>query len=137
MILGFIITVGVCCGYAFIGGLFGWLFYKTSSKRCEKCRNDRCYSDHGMAAGFVAISWPLTLPACAGGMVANHLVSGEERAKVKAAHEDRDHQRRMAELGAEQKLAREQKERTLADIRFLAENGIHADVPGLYEAGMD
>jgi hypothetical protein len=77
--------------------------------------------------------WPLILPAYGGGMVANHLVTGEERAKVKAAQKDRDHERRMTELRAEQRLARDQKERTLADIRFLVENGIHAEVPGLYE----
>lgn len=137
MILGLIIITASILGYAFIGGLFGWLFHEASGKRCRNCRNNDCYSDHGTAAVFMGIFWLLTLPACAGGMVANHLVSGEERAKVKAAHKDRDHERRMTELAAEQKLAHEQRERTLTDIKFLAENGIHADVPGLYDAGMD
>lgn len=133
MVLAFIITTSIL-GYAFIGGLFGSLFYKTSSKRCKGCRNERhCFNDHGSSAAFAGMFWPLILPAYGGGMVANHLVTGEERAKVKAAQKDRDHERRMTELRAEQRLARDQKERTLADIRFLVENGIHAEVPGLYE----
>lgn len=135
MILG-LITMSVL-GYAFVGGLFGWFFYAASDKRCKRCRNGRCSYDHGGAAGLMGIFWPFTFPACAGAMLANRFTTNEERAKAKATQKDRDHERRIAELQAEQRLAQTQKERTLADIKFLVENGIHADVPGLYETGLD
>jgi hypothetical protein len=138
MIVTLIIITSILV-YAFIGGWFGWLFYCNASKRCPDCKRveatknasdpwnrAECYSEHGISALFLGFGWPVTLPAVGGSMTANYFVSREIREKDK-------HQNRLAELEAERKLVREQRERTLTDIKFLAENGIKADVPGLYE----
>jgi hypothetical protein len=77
-------------------------------------------------AVFAGIGWPLAAPALFGVFAANLRATSADRA-------ERKHERKIKELSAQQALAREQKEKTLADIQFLVENGIKADVAGLYE----
>jgi hypothetical protein len=125
-----LIVIGIKT-YAFIGGVFGWLFYKSNIKRCKYCSEGyRCMDAHRLVAGLTAAVWPVALPVCAGGMVANHLTTRNE---AKTSRDDRAHKRRLEELESERKLVAEQKQRTLADIKFLVENGIQAAVPGLHE----
>jgi hypothetical protein len=137
--IAFLITAGVAA-YAFIGGAFGWAFYLNRKAACSDCNHSSgkgyCIDMHEMPGVIAGALWPLALPAFGGGMLANRFANSEERAQVKAKRKEREHEHRLAEVEAERELVREQKERTLADIKFLAENGIHAEVPGLYDGGV-
>ena len=127
-----LIVITSLLAYAFVAGFIGSRFYRTRTNQCDDCQKVRagrpyaeCYKDHAVPACAVGVGWPAMLPVIAGILASDQTGRAERR--------ERKHDRRMAELAAEKDLAREQKEKTMADIRFLAENGIKADVPGLYE----
>lgn len=129
-----VLTVAAVMGYAFMGGLVGWQLYQVNVKRCKDCaRGSFCMDLHALPPTLAAVAWPLALPLAAGAAVSNYVTTGDERLVRKANRKAKEHEQRLAELDAERKLAAEQKEKTLADIQFLVENGINAQVPGMYE----
>ena len=81
----------------------------------------------------MAIFWPVMTPVLAGYGLSEYLSTKDSRAAKREEREKREHERKMAEL----KMARENKqieaEAAMANIKFLVENGIKADVPGLYD----
>lgn len=134
------LAIVLTLAYLFIGGFVGRRFYDGRLVRCAACsrieqrRKDghepepfyHCYSTHEFPAAMVGCLWPIALPMVAGDFFA-------QRAEGRIDRDERRHQQHVKELEARESLAREQKEKTLADIQFLVENGIEADVPGLYE----
>lgn len=104
--------------YVFIGSVTGRSIYMIACLKCDET-NHAIYCMHEVVATILGALWPLGLPIYAGITVVNFAASR--------------HAQRLEKLAAEQELAQEQKERTLADIQFLVENGIQAAVPGLYE----
>ena len=90
-----------------------------SYERCE------AFFDHGWT--FIAgIAWPLAAPLLIGALLGNFFSTGEERAERREKRRRDAHERKMAELQAENRM-------TMESIRVLVENGIQADVPGLYD----
>ncbi|WPH57706.1 hypothetical protein [Mycobacterium phage WXIN] len=121
-----LVIIASISAYAFVGGYVGMWLYSGRFDRCKDCRSGhRCYDWHAGPALLSAVVWPLALPVLAGGMAADR-----ER---KASRADLKHKRRLEILAAERSLAHEQANKTMADIKFLAEHGIKAEVPGLYE----
>lgn len=125
--------LAVAVAYAFIAGYVGNRFYAGRFDRCRECANvlagvpySHCFDMHAITAASVGLGWPITLPVISGALIS-------KRHETRASRDEAKHKRRLEELEAERKLAREQREKTLADIQFLVENGIQASVPGLYE----
>lgn len=131
-----ILTIFLIVIYLFIAGMIGWRVYSTRGKRCSSALNKypyNCNHLHATSAWLIGAFWPFAIPVIAGSLASNYLSTGDSRAEKKAERKALEHKNRLIELKAERELVREQKEKTMADIRFLAENGIKADVPGLYE----
>lgn len=128
-----LIILAVLCSYLFIGGLIGNWFYAGRKQRCEQCkrRSDSfspCNNDHGAAAILAGLFWLPVLPAI-GGMYVSRALEPEcrkERANLR-------HERRMDKINAENESRRLENEKTRLDIRFLEENGVRADVDGLFQ----
>ena len=121
-----IVVIAIIAAYIFVGGYVGMRFYAGRLDRYKDCKNDwACYDWHECAAFWIGFGWPLTLPMIAGATVST-------RREAKTSRDERRHKQKLELIKAQEKLAREQKEKTLADVKFLVENGIHADVPGLY-----
>lgn len=107
-----IVLLGIVA-YIFFGGLCGGYCFKTKNDRCEKCRKrdagDRwsyCYSDHGMAAFFIAAAWPVVSIAFGGMLLTQYLLELPDRRR-------------------EKREAAEKKSREA--IEYLESQGIHAD----------
>jgi hypothetical protein len=136
--LTFLEIIGGVFTYAFIGGATGWTIYSTHPQRCKdittrgnRYGERRCTHDIGEVGVATGVFWPLALPAAAGMVVAEFITSRTIRLEARDKRADRKHQRKLEELEAQRKLAKQQTEKSLADIKFLVENGIQADVPGL------
>lgn len=131
MIIALIIIVSVLT-YAFVGGYVGNRVYTTRFDRCRNCRDVRdgeryasCEEEHELRSFVLGLVWPIALP-----MLVGMLAADGER---KASRAELKHQRRLEVLAAEKELANQQRRKTIADIEFLAANGIKAEVSGLYE----
>lgn len=111
--------------YSFIGGMTGYGFYATRKRRCRECQSNYCVNDHGASAGFFGAFWPLTIPMLLGALIANYFNDRESRMERKEKRLNAEHERKMTEIEA-QRVA------TMESVKFLVENGIKADVPGLY-----
>jgi hypothetical protein len=136
-VVTFLTVAGCIFGYAFVGGATGWTVYSTHPRRCKHIKKGNRYDERwcthdvgevGVASG---VFWPLALPAAGGMVVADYLTNRQLHLEARAKRADRKHQRRMEELEAQRALAKQQTQKSLADIKFLVENGIKADVPGL------
>lgn len=128
-----LIVVGGIIGYLFTSGMVGYSFYVNRKRRCKECRKygwEKCYS---ITASFFGILWPFTVPMLFGALTANYLGDRDGRAERKEQRLDAEHKRKMAELEAQQKLADQQRIATMESVKFLVENGIKADVPGLFD----
>lgn len=137
-----LIAIGILLAYALIGGMvgrFAWARYRRQ-KGCwppPKCDSHygHDFIDHGGVVGLGAgIVWPLMIPILCGSHMSDRLTMRDERLVQKENRRTAEHERKIAEMNAARKLADAEKEKTLADIKFLVENGIKADVPGLYDA---
>lgn len=122
--------------YLMIGGGLGHGFYKWRLRTCHDCHTfpystmpevTNCYDFHGGPATVVGALWPLALPVLAGIGVAELVSNRGTRADRREKQKQADHERKMAELEA-------QREMTIESVKFLVENGIQADVPGLFDA---
>ena len=132
--MNIIIHLGIYFAYAMIGGIIGrmiWIRYRRAMGCWPKCKA----SHHDLVHHYLPLAlaggifWPLTIPIGCGTYIGDLLTRSEERdARRKIKHD-----RKLAELEASRKLKEAERQKTLADIQFLVENGIHADVPGLYE----
>lgn len=128
------LIIGGVLGYAFLGGGVGWLVYEHAVKGCSTCRSRRdCSREHDTKAFFFGLGWPLTIPIVAGMVVAERVANPDKRRAAKVTRKEREHERKIEELQAQQELVTAQRDKTLADVKFLVENGIHAEVPGLYD----
>lgn len=119
-------------GYAFLGGAVGWLVHQHRCKDCQKCASRRHRHDPFNAA-LAGLVWPVVVPVVAGMIVTARFANAEAHRTAKASRQQLAHERKIAELEAQQNLVREQRAKTLTDIAFLTENGIKAEVPGLYD----
>jgi hypothetical protein len=128
-----VLIIVAVAAYAFIGGTVGYGFYLRRTANCADCHTIRpilgtsyCHASHDKSAGFLGFAWPLTIPILAGMFVARQFGTREARAEQREQRKQADHERRMAELAAENAV-------TMDAVKFLVENGIKADVPGLYD----
>lgn len=133
-----LIIIASIIGYMFAGGMVGYSFYMTRERRCKDCRGEGryysgCMNDHGTSSVFFGAFWPFTIPMLFGALTANYFNNREGRAQRKEKRRDAEHDRKMAEIEAQRKLADEQRVAMMESVKFLVENGIKADVPGLFE----
>lgn len=88
---------------------------------------EQCEFDDHVSPFFIGALWPLAFPAILGVGIGSWLASREDRAESREKQKQADHERKMAELEAERAM-------TMESVKFLVENGIQADVPGLFDA---
>lgn len=135
-----LILIGIFL-YLFVGGVVGRMQYNRDLKNCKYFKHPEAHYvscdgpiDHPLGV-ILGLAWPVAIPALAGAACAQWVEGREDREarreKRKQAEEQRkeaEHQRTMAELKA-------RRETTMESIKFLVENGIKADVPGLFDGG--
>lgn len=113
-----------CLAYGFMGGIVGQLVL--GRLRRQDCNPRLAFGDKP-APFFSSVGWPLVLPVLAGAWIGGWLIDGDARAKRREKQKQADHERKMAELAVQERM-------TMESVKFLVENGIQADVPGLYGA---
>lgn len=136
-----VIIIAIIAGYLVIGGASGSLLLSRERAKCPEWQYqqqelakgrrgssyDRCEAgfDHGWTI-IAGIAWPVAIPLLIGVLLGNYATTGEARAERREKRKQADHERKMAELQAQQNM-------TMESVRFLVENGIKADVPGLFD----
>lgn len=123
------IVVAVLFSYLFIGGLVGNLFYAGRKHRCDDCsRGSLCCDDHGFAASLMGVFWLPALPML-GGMYLSRAMESDARSLRASLR----HERRMEKVNAENESRKLEIEKARLNIRFLEENGVKANVDGLFQ----
>lgn len=114
--------------YLVVGGAAGWRVRMRLMASCSDCRIGRMCVD-GHQIGFpllIGAFWPFTGPVAVGAGITHYVSGREARSAKKEQRKQAEHERRMKELALQHDM-------TMESVRFLVENGIKADVPGLYE----
>jgi hypothetical protein len=122
---GLLWIVGISV-YLFMGGLVGGVFYSVRKKR-HGCYHRPCSTGHEPPAIFLGAFWMFGIPMIAGTLTAERLI-GEGHRKTR-------HERRMEKSAVQNEGRRLEVERARLNIAYLQQNGVNADVPGLFEKG--
>jgi len=130
------LVIAAVAAYIFVGAALGSALYRNRKNACKACVEVRrgvdkwasCYRAHEIPATIAGIAWPAAVPAVAGILASGWLGGREDRAQRREKRKQADHERKMAELAA-------QREMTMESVKFLVENGIQAEVPGLFDMG--
>lgn len=116
--------------YLFLGGLGGFATRLRLMSKCSDCSSREgwsCYDGHQFAfPTVVGALWPFAIPVLGGAYIAHRVTTADQRAVRREKQKQADHERKMAELEAQRAL-------TMDSVKFLMENGIKADVPGLFD----
>lgn len=137
-----VIVIAIIFAYVTIGGAVGKVCLDRARSSCpywaatKKAREtgrhlysyERCDSDDHVAPFFMGALWPLALPTIIGVLIGGWATGREDRAARLEKKKEADHKRKMAELEAQRAM-------TMESVKFLVENGIQADVPGLFDGG--
>lgn len=108
MIIGFFVVLGLAV-YCFLSAVAGRWFYNGRKNRCKYCgpggswHNDRhCLNAHGVSAFFYGLAWPFAWIAACGVRVGDWISQSPERQKSKEDEATLAHERKMAEIKADQ-----------------------------------
>lgn len=119
-----LIIIGSLMAYAFLGGYTSGHARRRAIRNCNTCESGYTCKKHQKKGSdpevIAGVFWPVAIPVIAGVSLASYSTIRQDRKALK-------HERRMAELEAERRVADAKKFDTAVAMQFLIDNGVKAD----------